>query len=214
MPRLLVPTVVLATLAVAVRLGGATSAGPQPGTTGVPAGRKLPAEMTCTSCHSSSPQNPDAAGHVELRGVPERYTPGTRYALTFALSHDDPAVHGFGFQLTAVRRDTLAGAGELVATDEKTTQVLPGDLGGRQYVEHTYTGIGAGKSGGQSWTFEWVAPAHDVGDVAFFAAANAANLDGSKEGDRIYSRSPEPLAVTHGGTGAGDGPAANKKEAR
>ena len=182
-----------------VRLAGATSAGPQPGTTGVPAGGKLAAEMTCTSCHGSSPQNPDGAGRIELRGVPERYAPGQHYALTFVLAHTDPAVKGFGFQLTAVRRDTLAGAGELVVTDERTTQVLSGGVGGREYVEHTYNGIGAGKSGSQSWTFEWIAPAHDVGDVAFFAAANAANLDGSKEGDRIYSRSPEPLAVTHGG---------------
>jgi hypothetical protein len=187
----------------------ATSAGPQPGTTGVPAGGGFAAEMTCTSCHGSSPLNADGAGRLELRGLPAHYTPGARYSLTFTLSHSDPAVRGWGFQLTAVGRTTLAGAGEFVATDAKTTQVMPGDPGGRQYVEHTYGGMGAGKTGSNSWTFEWVAPAHDVGDVAFFAAGNAANLDGSKEGDRIYSRSPEPLAVVHGPGGGDTGGAAS-----
>jgi hypothetical protein len=111
-------------------------------------------------------------------------------------------VKGYGFQLTAVSRASGKRAGDLVATDEKTTQVIDGDLGDRQYVEHTYGGMGAGKTGGQSWTFAWVAPAHDGGDVAFYAAVNAANLDGSNGGDRIYTRSPEPLAVSHG-AGAG-----------
>jgi hypothetical protein len=151
--------------------------------------------MTCVSCHNSSPQNPDNTGKIELRGAPERYTPGQRYTLTVAASHTDPTIRGFGFQLTAVSRKTFKGAGDLVATDAKTTQVVPGELGERQYIEHTYGGMGAGKTGGQSWAFEWVAPAHDVGDVAFYAVMNAANLDGANGGDRVYTRSPEPLAV-------------------
>jgi hypothetical protein len=174
------------------RFAGATSPGPQPGSAGVPAGGGFPAEPTCISCHDSQPLNPDPKGKVELSGVPDRYTPGARYPLTFTIS--DPQARRWGFQLTAVALPSHAGAGELVATDP-ATQVVDGDAG-RKYVEHSYDGTAPDQAGSARWTFEWVAPTKPAGDVAFFAAGNAANLDGSKEGDRIYSPSPKPLAIS------------------
>lgn len=183
------------TVAVAAAPLGAASIGPEPGVAGVPAGKGLPAERTCVACHASAPLNPDAQGTLALTGLPERYEPGARYHLQFTITHTDPAAKRWGFELTAVALPSLVGAGEIVLTDPKTTQTVFGDLGERQYVGHALQGTAPGKTGGHSWQFDWIAPAEDVGDVAFFGAANAANLDGSKEGDRIYSPSPKPLAV-------------------
>jgi len=67
---------------------------------------------------------------------------------------------------------------------------------GRDYVSHSYYGTGVGEEGGREWSFEWVAPPAATGRIAFYGAGNASNADGSKEGDRIYSPSPAPLAVT------------------
>jgi len=171
----------------------ASSGGLQPGVSGVPAGHGFPAEMNCTACHASFAVNPDTVGKVELGGVPERYAPGARYKLTLTVSHPDPAVQRWGFQVTAVAAETLAGAGQLVATDAKTTQVVRGTIDGRLYVEHSYNGTGAGTTRRQSWTFEWVAPPSSLGDVAFYGCANAANLDGANSGDRVYCGGPLAL---------------------
>ena len=57
----------------------------------------------------------------------------------------------------------------------------------RQYIEHSATGTFPGQSGGASWTFNWVAPATNVGAVTFYAAGNQANSDGDTSGDQIYT---------------------------
>lgn len=176
----------------------AASAGPQPGMTGAPAVGTEAAEGTCVSCHTSFAINPDDKGTLTIEGVPYTYVPGQTYPLTFRLAHPDPAVLRWGFQMTAVVLKDGSGAGEFVATDPAATQVLSAMSGTRTYIEHSYGGTAIGQPGGNAWTFDWKAPASDVGAVGFFAAANASNVDGSNQGDRIYSKSPAPLAEARG----------------
>lgn len=184
----------------------ATSSGPLPGLSGVPAGGGLAAEMDCTSCHQSYPLNPDDRGGVELRGLPERYQPGERYAVTFAIRHPDAALLRWGFQLTAVTTSAFLGAGGFAITDPENTQRVVGGEAGREYVEHTVPGTAPGRAGGTPWRFEWVAPAADVGDVAFFGGGVAANVDGSNQGDRVFNPTPEPLAIVRGPASAEEQP--------
>jgi len=188
-------TVTTAALLLAgVSIAAAASIGPQAGMTGVPAIGAEAAEGLCVSCHTSFALNPDAAGTIALIGVPERYEAGRSYTLTIRVGHSDPAAMRWGFQLTAVATKDGSGAGELVATNTTTTQVLPSMSGTRTYMSHSYEGTGIGQAGGMSWAFEWKAPPPSTGPVGFFAAVNAANADGSNQGDRVYSRSPAPLA--------------------
>ncbi|MFN2428213.1 MAG: choice-of-anchor V domain-containing protein [Candidatus Binatia bacterium] len=176
----------------------AASAGPQPASTGAPAlGAEAP-EANCTSCHTSFPLNPDTDGAVTIDGVPERYEPGRAYTLTVRVSHKDSAAMRWGFQLTAVAMKDGAGAGEFIATDTTTTLVLSAMSGTRSYVQHAYGGTAIGQPGGNAWTFEWKAPANDVGKIGFFAAGNVSNADGSNQGDRVYSPSPLPIAESIG----------------
>jgi len=179
-------------------VAAASSFGPQPAVTGVPGSGDVLAEMTCQSCHATSPLNPDANGRIRLEGLPERWKPGQRYALVLRVEHPAADRRRWGFQLTAVDARTLLGAGRLVATDSETTQVIEGGLAERQYVEQTESGTGVGRHGGMEWSFVWIAPGSGDADVAFFAAANAANGDGAKEGDWIFSPSPTPLATVRG----------------
>jgi hypothetical protein len=95
--------------------------------------------------------------------------------------------------MTAIAMKDGAGAGEFVATDPATTMVLAAMTGTRSYIEQGYGGTAIGQKGGTTWTFDWKAPATDVGKVGFFAAVNVGNADGSNQGDRVYSRSPLPL---------------------
>ena len=181
---------------VAALLALASSTGPQPGTTGVPAGAGHPAEPDCTSCHTGFPLNSDGRGVLTLSGVPKRYVPGRHYALTVELRHPDEDRRRWGFQLTAVAETSWTGAGQFVITDTPSTQLINGTEAGRAYVSHSYYGTCIEEAGGCKWSFEWVAPPRATGGVAFYGAGNAANADGSKEGDRIYTPSPKPLAVT------------------
>jgi hypothetical protein len=190
--RLLTAALLLASAAAS----HAASAGPQPATTGVPALGPEPAEQTCVACHNSAPLNPDADGTTTLKGVPAAYEPGHTYTLTLEVAHKDGAALRWGFQMTAVAMKDGAGAGEFVATDASTTMVLMAMTGTRSYIEQGYGGTAIGQAGGTSWTFDWKAPSSDVGKVGFFAAVNVSNADGSNQGDRIYSRSPLPLAET------------------
>jgi len=88
-------------------------------------------------------------------------------------------------------------AGQFAVTDPGT-QLRAGGPAGRTYIEHSAQGTGMGETGGHRWTFEWIAPEQDVGDVSFFGAGNASNIDGAHTGDRIFSPTPAPLAVVHG----------------
>jgi hypothetical protein len=172
-----------------------SSTAPQPGSTGVPAGGGFDAEPTCTSCHTGFPINSDGRGVVSLSGLPKRYVPGEHYTLVMEVRHPDEERKRWGFQLTAVSAKSLAGAGAFVVTDNANTQMIRGTVGNREYVSHSYYGTGVGEAGGHSWTFDWIAPKPAVGRVAFYGVGNASNLDGSKEGDRIYGPAPKPLAV-------------------
>jgi cytochrome c553 len=177
----------------------AASAGPQPASTGAPAIGAEAAEGTCVQCHNSFVVNPDADGVLTLEGVPDRYEPGKTYTLTMRLTHKDSTRLRWGFQMTAIAMKDGAGAGAFVTTDAATTQVLESMSGTRTYIEHSYGGTGIGQGGGLAWSFAWTAPKSDVGAVGFFAAANAANADGSNQGDRIYTPSPAALATSGGG---------------
>ncbi len=183
----------LASALLCVPAARATSSGPQPGLSGAPEIGGVPAEMTCISCHATYPLNPDTLGKIELLGLPAAYTLGQRYTLTFRISHPDASITRWGFQVTAIQKIDGQGAGEFVVTDPENTQRV-GGLAHRAYVEHTPAGTAMGKPGGTSWTFAWIAPSRDVGEIVFYGSGNASNMDGSKEGDRIYNPTPEPLA--------------------
>lgn len=175
--------------------------GPDPGSTGVPAGGGFPAEITCNNsfCHESFPLNPDKLGKIELTGVPDNYVPGQRYTLRFRITHPDPDRRRWGFQVTAVTADTFLPAGDLEVTDRRNTRkVVGGPTGDRQYISHTTLGITSRQPGGHSWSFDWVAPSTNVGDVNFYGSGNAANGDGDSTGDKIYNPTPAPLAQAKG----------------
>jgi len=158
--------------------------------------------VTCVDCHGSFPLNPDAEGKVELLDVPEVYEPGRHYTLTFKITH--PHATRWGFQVTAIAVSTFRGAGDFIPLNgDQTTQRISGGFGDRVYIEHGPAGkaaTGLGHTQSYSWRFEWVAPSTNVGEVEFFGAGNAGNGDGSSDGDKIYSPSPQVLARTASGT--------------
>src|SRR6185369_1763122 len=157
----------------------AFSAGPPAGYTGAP----LEEPEACAECHVP----PDAGtGRISIT-APQTYVPGQTYPITVTHTNADPTRLRWGFELTVLDNASDEKAGDLQNNDS-TTQVLnnTGPNSARQYIEHTAGGTFIGQQNGASWTFNWTAPATDVGPVTFYAAGNQANNDGNTSGDYIY----------------------------
>lgn len=173
---------------------GAFSGGPPASRTGAPALGTFAAEPTCTACHAGTVNS--GGGTLTLTGVPANYTPGQEVTLTVTVTQPDRM--RYGFQLTALTDDGQK-AGDLVVTDTARTQLRAGAGGfaGRQYIEHTLTGVAPSGANQGSWSFTWRAPAQSVGRVTFYVAGNAANGNFANSGDFIYTinSSSQPAAL-------------------
>ncbi len=137
-------------------------------------------EPSCASCHFDHDLN-EPGGSLEIRGLPEAYTPGERYLLSIVLRN--PELRRGGFQL-AIRDAGGAQAGELGVRDAGVEVV---EAGGVRYAQHTRTGSRPVDAGVARWTVVWLAPDR-IGEVTLNVAANAANGDASEFGDRVYLR--------------------------
>lgn len=177
------------------------SSGPLPSHTGAPEIDALPQETTCRQCHFLSSefvpfQNENLpGGRVEILDLPSYYETDQTYTLRVRLdsdsTRDDPA-RRWGFQLTAVRKDTGEGIGTFLVRDPDSLQVIFGDglepWVSRTYVEHTNLGVHDGEAGPVEWSFQWRAPSTYVGTVLFCVAGNAADGSFDFTGDYIYTR--------------------------
>ena len=149
----------------------AFSSGPPPGHTGAPG------EQTCTNCHAG----PTSGGTLTIT-PPANYTPGQTYQIVVRHANPDQSRDRWGFQLTALNGDNNM-AGSFAPLNGFTQVVGGGD--GRDYIQHTSDGTFPGATTTVAWTFNWTAPATNVGQVTFYTAGNQANGDGTPSGDRI-----------------------------
>jgi hypothetical protein len=157
----------------------AFSSGPPAGYSGAPG------ELTCATggCHSGEPNT--GPGQLVIE-APATYAPGETMQITVRHLTADQSRRRWGFQLTA-----LDGSNERAGTlqTDGSLNILNNDGpgGNRQYIEHGLESSFSGRTGGVSWTFDWVAPDDNVGPVTLYAAGNQANNNGVPDGDQIYT---------------------------
>lgn len=148
-------------------------------------------EPTCESCHMGNALN-DAAGAVELRGIPAAgYEPGRTYRVTVVVRR--PGMGAGGFEIAArglAGADSGRAAGTWQALDERVA-VTPQN--GIPYAHHTEPGAEPAADSA-AWTLAWTAPA-TAGRIVFHVAANAANGDRSQFDDYVYARGFERAGV-------------------
>lgn len=130
----------------------------------------------CTTCHSGTPNNVNS---WITSDVPELgYIVGDTYNITATGTHI--GVGRFGFELTA-EDESGNKVGQFIVSGDGQTQLVNNG----KSVTHTSSGITPNGST-KTWTFQWIAPATDVGNITFYAAFNAANNNGGTSGDIIY----------------------------
>src|SRR5262245_4276356 len=154
----------------AVRTAHGFSFGPPAAHTGAPLAEGG-FEPSCTECHQSG----FFAGAQLTIDVPPGYVPGNTYQITVTSTTDDDTRRRWGFQMTALS-SSLNPAGDFHDTTGLTQVLFGGTTGTREYIEHAVTsfqdGTFEGQQFGASWTFNWIAPATNVGPVTFYAAGN------------------------------------------
>lgn len=167
-----------------------SASGPLPGLSGAPG------EATCIACHLDKPLNGGGGGlQVQLLNA-SSYTPGQTHRIRVTLT--DPVARRWGFQLTARTTAGNQRAGNLAT--ENAMEVVVDESGGFQYIRHTILGTRNNQANSATWEFQWTAPLTDVGNVTFYAAANAANANGNSTGDNIYTTTAT-IAASNGSGG-------------
>lgn len=146
-------------------------------------------EQSCHACHFHAALNA-GPGRVALSGVPEQYVAGERYTITVTLTR--PGMKLAGFQLTARATSAHTAAGTLRAAPGEELRVVVQAQDGIEYANQTKTGTALTSNDDARWTLVWTAPQSDE-PISFFVAANAADGDGTAEGDHVYTAVVEAM---------------------
>ncbi len=167
---------------------------------GAPTGRTgAPGESTCTGCHNQN----GGAGTIQVI-APASYVPGQTYQITVQHSTTNQTRFNWGFEVIPMAGSAMAGT---VANTTSNTRIRVS--GAKSYVTQTTAGTFPGQSGGAVWTFNWTAPATDVGNITFYAAGIQGDNDGSESGDITVTTNtvvtPQTAVVIHHGFSDFDG---------
>jgi hypothetical protein len=129
-----------------------------------------PGEANCTACHAGTAMSAEGVVFFTVGGGPN-YTPGETYPISIATVGGSKN----GFELTILDgSDNQAGT---LAAGPNTSIISEG---GRQYIRHSASeGMG-------SWTFDWTAPATNVGELTAYYSFNKANNNDGSSGDEIF----------------------------
>ena len=140
-------------------------------------------EQSCHACHFHNDLDAEP-GRVTIAGLPERFVPGTSYPLTITLTR--PGMTIGGFQLAARLEDGGAQAGTLAPGPSETERLAVETQGGVEYANQRVPGTALAEPDTAQWTVLWTAPATRE-TVQIHIAANAADKDGTAEGDYVHT---------------------------
>lgn len=161
------------------------SAGAHPGSTGAPG------DNTCakSGCHTGAAvvYNDTTVNQLIFSQADSTYLPGQTYTVTVRTSN--PGKQRFGFEFQAITDATSLEAGTVVITDlirtHEVTHMVGSDF--RTSATHNTASTPELSPGFNEWTFDWTAPATNVGDIVFYYATNSTNNNNTASGDRIYN---------------------------
>ncbi|MCB0516999.1 MAG: choice-of-anchor V domain-containing protein [Chitinophagales bacterium] len=140
-----------------------------------------PGQSSCNAngCHAVTPNS--ASGNVQIvSAATDGYASNKTYAMNINIS--DNTAQRFGFQMVALDGEGNSSGSFIAGSDNKTALQTQAGL---QFINHKNTP----NPSASTFSFQWLAPGTDTGPITFYAAANAANGNGSSTGDHIYTNS-------------------------
>lgn len=145
-------------------------------------------EGTCSKsgCHTGSTDN-SQGGAVVIASTDmdllttQSYVPGQTYQMSVAVMEEGRST--FGFSMSALREDGTNGGTLTAGTGSHILNAtVTGDA--RSYVTQNTEGQAPNMF---VWNFTWTAPSGNAGPITFYATGNAADGNGQRTNDHIYS---------------------------
>ena len=147
-----------------------------------------PSELNCDDCHSTFGSSNTGTGSIYVTSSMNnwQYVPGQTYTVNVIVKQSGKPLFGIGFEALT---STNANAGSLVITNPANTQIKTKTVSGitRNNVVHQLNGGMHADSA--IFTFNWVAPSANIGNVTFYFAGIAANNNGNENNDYVYNSS-------------------------
>ncbi|MBK9639458.1 MAG: T9SS type A sorting domain-containing protein [Bacteroidetes bacterium] len=147
-----------------------------------------PSELNCDDCHNSFGNSNSGTGSIYVTSTMNnwQYVPGQTYTVNVIVKQSGRPLFGVGFEALT---STNANAGSLVITNSAKTQIKTKTVSGvtRNNVVHQMNGGMHADSA--IFTFNWVAPSTNIGNITFYFAGIAANNNGSENNDYAYHSS-------------------------
>jgi len=163
------------------------SSGMHPSSTGAPGETSCAnAQIGCHSDASITNDNTHIVNTLIYSTADSSYVPGQTYTVT--LQAQKPGMTKVGFGIVALRNSNNTNSGSWGITEAARTHTISGTggLSSRRYVTHNITGNQTISIGLGQWSFNWTAPATDVGNITFYYATNCTNNSGDEMGDAIF----------------------------
>lgn len=129
-----------------------------------------------SNCHNAQVNIGPGKIEATFSGANNEYVPGQTYTITVSVT--DNTKQRFGFQAAATDPNNQQ-AGTFIVTNTTNTSTQSG--GGLSFIGHKSA------NSNSTWSFDWTAPATDVGPIKIYLAGNAANNNNSDSGDNIYT---------------------------
>lgn len=145
-----------------------------------------PGEFDCTGCHTSFAVN-SGPGSISISSpnlTNWEYIPGQTYQIDVTVAHAGVPLFGFGFE--ALRTSNNSNGGTLSITNSAQTQLKSVSVQGNNRTNVVHKENGGLSNDSHTFSFNWTAPATNIGNVMFYTAGNAANNQNDSLGDYIY----------------------------
>jgi len=152
-----------------------------------------PGEQTCakSNCHNTFTLN-SGEGEVVISSADLTnwsYQPGQTYQISLTVSQSGAPLFGFGFEALDASGNN---AGILTAgTDSHALFAMVSGVNRKTITHLENSGL---VSQSKTWNFTWTAPMDPI-TVTFYAVGNAANNNGGRTGDHIYSTSQVVIPI-------------------
>ena len=145
-----------------------------------------PGEFDCTSCHTGNNVN-SGTGSISISSpnMPYwQYVPGEVYEIDVTVAQTGAPLFGFGFE--ALRTSNNTNGGTFQITNTSSTFLKTGFINGSNRTNVVHKKNGGLSNDSHTFSFNWTAPATNIGNIIFYSAGNAANNQGDTLGDFIY----------------------------
>jgi len=145
-----------------------------------------PGEFDCTGCHTSFAVN-SGPGSITISSPNLsnwEYVLGQTYQINVTISQATIPLFGFGFE--ALRTSNNTNGGTFSITNSAETQLKTAVVNGSSRTNVVHKLDGGLSANTHTFSFNWNAPATNIGNIMFYVAGNASDNQGDSLNDWVY----------------------------